>query len=99
MEAIKPKRRTELQWRELIEAQPQSGMNISDYCKYHKTTTASFFSWRKKLFNTNADHIDSSTGSDNNWIPLNFCSDAGHDPEWDIELCLPGGVTLRMRKS
>ena len=96
MEKTKSKRRSKLQWRELIEAQPQSSMNISDYCKHHKITTASFFTWRKKLFDTSTGDIHCSNQPDNDWIPLTLKSDVA---TWDIELCLPGGVTLKMKKS
>ncbi len=41
--------RTPEQWRELIEAQPASGLTVSDYCKQHGFSTSSFYNHRAKL--------------------------------------------------
>ena len=41
--------RTPQQWRELIEAQPASGLTVIDYCKEHGFSTNSFYNHRAKL--------------------------------------------------
>jgi len=36
-------------WRELIEAQPASGLSIEAYCRRRGVSTASFYAWRRRL--------------------------------------------------
>lgn len=36
-------------WQSLIELQPQSGMNVTEFCDAHDISSASFYQWRRKL--------------------------------------------------
>jgi len=42
-------RRTGDQWREIISAQPTSGLSIAAYCRQQRISQPSFFIWRRRL--------------------------------------------------
>jgi transposase-like protein len=37
------------QWRQIVEAQPVSGMTVAAYCREHQVTPSAFFAWKRKL--------------------------------------------------
>jgi hypothetical protein len=83
-------RRTRQQWQQLINEQPDSGLTIHDYCQQQHLNVSGFYLWRKKLA------AESENVSAADWLSLPAADLPGHTGDWQIELLLPGGVTLRM---
>ncbi len=73
------------QWRELIAEHARSGVSIKQFCKERGFSAWSFYSWRKRLRETE---------------PVRFAlvdrTGAAHAPEWNLELTLPSGERLRI---
>ena len=90
-------RRSRSEWLQIIADQQQSGLSIKTYCDQHEITESSFHLWKKKL---NDHPVRESTDSNHNdWLSLDIPATTPEARSWDIELELPGGVTLRMRTS
>jgi hypothetical protein len=86
-------RRTRQQWQQLINEQPDSGLTLHDYCQQNHLTLSGFYLWRKKL------SAESENASAADWLSLPAADLPGHTGDWQIELLLPGGVTLRMNST
>jgi hypothetical protein len=86
-------RRTRQQWQQLINEQPDSGLTVHDYCQRNLLTLSGFYQWRKKL----AAELVNVGATD--WLSHPVADILGHVGDWQIELVLPGGVTLRMNSS
>jgi hypothetical protein len=73
------------QWRDRIAEQARSGVSIKQFCKERGFSAWSFYSWRKRLRDTEpvrfalVDHTGSS-----------------QSPEWNFELTLLTGERLRI---
>ena len=90
-------RRTADDWQKIIEQYQASGLKASEFCRQHKITTSNFYLWCKKLLGTVTEqncHADADRSD--NW---HLISPSQQESAWDLELSLPGGVTLRMRHS
>jgi transposase-like protein len=90
-------RRSRSEWQQIVADQQQSGLSIKAYCDQNEITESSFHLWKKKL----SDHpiTESDDTNHNNWLSLDIPATTPDVKPWDIELDLPGGVTLRMRTS
>ena len=86
-------RRTRQQWQQLINEQPDSGLTIYDYCQQQHLNVSGFYLWRKKLA------AESENVSAADWLSLPAADLPSHTGDWQIELLLPGGVTLRMNST
>ena len=86
-------RRTQQQWQQFINEQPQSGLTVKDYCASNKITVSGFYLWRKKLPGT-THPVDEPQ----EWLSL-WPSVSSESEPWQIELSLPGGVILRMNST
>jgi hypothetical protein len=86
-------RRTRKQWQQLINEQPDSGLTVHDYCQQQHLNVSGFYQWRKKL----SAEAENDRAAD--WLSLPVTDIPGHTGEWQIELLLPGGVTLRMNST
>lgn len=86
-------RRTQQQWQQFINEQPQSGLTIKDYCASKNITVSGFYLWRKKLSGT-PHPVDEPQ----EWLSLTP-SVSSESEQWQIELSLPGGVILRMNSA
>ena len=81
----KPFTRLRDQWCERIAEQARSGVSIKQFCKERGLSAWSFYSWRKRLRETEpvrfalVDHTGSPRG-----------------PEWNLELMLLSGERLRI---
>lgn len=91
-------RRTPDDWRNIIDQYHASGLKVSEFCRQNNITPSNFYLWRKKLFTepTDAQEHDSNFQTADNWQLINPQQETN---SWDIELTLPGGVTLRMRQN
>jgi putative transposase len=83
-------RRSRTQWQALIDRQPDSGLTIANYCAEHNITVSGFYQWRKKLCGN--PEVQSAPSD---WLSVSH-SPSSSEEKWQIELSLPGGVTLRM---
>jgi transposase-like protein len=36
-------------WRQIVDAQPISGMTVAAYCRDHQVTQSAFFAWKRRL--------------------------------------------------
>ena len=86
-------RRTRQQWQQLINGQPDSGLTVHDYCQQQHLNVSGFYQWRKKL----AAESENDTAAD--WLSLPVTDIPNDTSDWQIELVLPGGVTLRMNST
>ncbi len=86
-------RRTQQQWQQLINGQPDSGLTVHDYCQQQQLNVSGFYLWRKKLA-AGAENVSAA-----DWLSLPAADLPGHTGDWQIELLLPGGVTLRMNST
>ena len=86
-------RRTQQQWQQLINEHSQSGLTVKDYCMSKNITVSGFYLWRKKLSAT-----PHSADEAQEWLSLTPAIASGAE-QWQIELGLPGGVTLRMNST
>ncbi len=93
------RRRTPDDWQEIIDQFQASGLKASEFCRQNNITASNFYVWRKKLLGeSNLEQCNDSKspiGSDS-W---QLITPSQESQPWDIELSLPGGVTLRMRHS
>jgi hypothetical protein len=87
-------RRTEAEWRGLLERFEQSGLSMAAFCRRSKLPRGSFVKWRQRL----AGGPSSSHGFVE-WIaPSSAEPEAGkREAAGEFELSLPGGVVLRWR--
>ena len=83
-------KRTQQQWQQFINEQPQSGLTVKDYCTSKNITVSGFYLWRKKLATT-----VEPTEEPQQWLSLEPLSPPKSE-QWQVELALPGGVMLRM---
>ena len=92
-------RRSRQQWAELIELQPGSGLNVSQFCKQAGVSYQSFQNWRKKL-ETQVTKTDSASGFIELTAPSSSVSDTRTDESshWLIELDLGDGLQLRIAR-
>ena len=86
-------RRTQHQWQQFINEQPQSGLTVKDYCESKNITVSGYYLWRKKLADT-PHPVDKPQ----EWLSL-APSPSSESEQWQIELALPGDVILRMNSA
>jgi transposase-like protein len=89
-------RRTPNDWQTIIDQYQASGLKASEFCRQNNITASNFYVWRKKLLEeptSEQSDTQSSVDSDN-W---HLMTPTQESQQWDLELSLPGGVTLRMR--
>jgi transposase-like protein len=90
-------RRTPDDWQTIIDQYQASGLKASEFCRQNNITASNFYVWRKKLLGeTNLEqNLDARSHTDvDTW---QLIPPSQREQSWDIELSLPGGVTLRMR--
>ncbi len=49
MKQRKKARRSAVEWREYVQAQAESGLSISEFCRQEELRKAGFYAWRKRL--------------------------------------------------
>jgi len=89
-----PKRLSKEQWQALISEQQNSTMNQSEFCRTKGLCLATFYNWRRKINNTGKSIVEPNP----QWVELPAASQPTSPQTWDIELELPGNITLRMRQ-
>jgi hypothetical protein len=81
-------RRTESEWRALIERQARSGMSELAFCKKVKLSRGSFRKWKGRLSEVE------SPAAFVEWVTPEVVEEASGV---DFELTLPGGAVLRWK--
>ena len=76
-------RRTQHQWQQLINEQPQSGLTVKDYCASKNITVSGFYLWRKKL--ADPPH---PVEEPQEWLSLAPLP-SSESEQWQIELLRP----------
>lgn len=69
-------------WIDRIEAQRNSGLSITEFCKLHQLHQVSFYNWRKKLATHEPQH--------GNFVAVEL------EPATTLRLQLPGGCFLEL---
>ena len=80
-------RRTQGQWKALLERQATSGQSIEAFCREELITTASFYRWRKQLSPTTQTRVENVNPSS----PVPAFVDLGAlggGAGWELELYL-----------
>lgn len=88
-------RRTEEEWRTLIEGFVDSGLPLNKYCQSHGIASSGFYKWRKRL-----ELDESDTPSFVEMLPPKaqpLPSQEELDQAWRLELHLGDGMILRVR--
>lgn len=87
-------RRTETEWRAVMERFERSGLSVSAFCRRAKLSRGSFETWRRRL----ADSPGPSPAFVE-WLPPSSAEpEAGaKGGPGEFELSLPGGVVLRWK--
>lgn len=88
------------QWQQIINQQLESGLSQKDFCRSHQISLATFSNWKRKLnTDTGNDFSSPDPALDKDWIALSAgLPEPSDDSSWHMELELPGGVILRMRR-
>jgi len=90
-------RRTEAEWRALLERFEKSGLSVSAFCRRAKLSRGSFGKWRRRLAEK-----PYSAPAFVEWVAAPSAGAASEDGAVgagaaEFELALPGGVVLRWR--
>ena len=78
-------RRSESEWREIVERFEQSGMLQAEFCKREGLAASSFQKWRRKF----------SNGLEEEFVELRPAR--GKESKWSVELELSNGAILRLK--
>jgi hypothetical protein len=87
-------RRTEAEWRGLVERFEKSGLSVAAFCRRAKLPRGSFVKWRRRLAGR-----PGPTPAFVEWIAPSSAAPETAEPEaaGAFELSLPGGVVLRWK--
>ena len=93
-------RRSPAQWQGLIERAARSPLSISAFCGSEGISTASFYSWRKRLGAVApGSALAETTPEDGAFLELGVLgSEAASPAPWDVELQMGAGLVLRLRR-
>ena len=93
------KRRSENEWRTLIDEQATSGLTQRAFCDLRGIPLATFGYWKRKLRGKSVSPaMPTGPGADTEWIELPIHG-AVAGGSWQIELDLGNGLCLRLRQS
>ena len=93
-------RRSPAQWQGLIERAAHSPLSIGAFCGSEGISTASFYSWRRRLGAVALGAaVAETTAEDGAFLELGVLGSGAAGPApWDIELELGAGLVLRLRR-
>ena len=86
-------RRSESEWRALIEDFEQSALSAKMFCEQENIAYASFLNWKRRL----ADG-DAGTVSAPSFVDLSALTGADPMGRWRVELDLGNGMVLRLER-
>jgi hypothetical protein len=89
-------RRTESEWRAILDRYARSGLSESAFCRRAKLSRGSFVKWKQKLAaKTRAATVVEPTFVE--WVAPETGSEESLERAGEFELSLPGGVVLRWK--
>ena len=91
-------RRSAAEWHNLIGQQQESGVSQKAFCKLNDICLSTFSLWKRKLTQPDVTPPSQQSVAAPEWIELPAGLDSAVPEQWDMELELPGGVILRMRR-
>jgi transposase-like protein len=93
-------RRGRAQWQRLVEQAARSPRSVAAFCRAEDVSTASFYSWRKRLgAPMPGANLAEPPAEDGTFLELGMLSNEAAGPApWDIELELGAGMVLRLRR-
>src|SRR4029079_13242027 len=93
-------------WRDLVERQPTSGLNIARFCADAGVSQNAFYFWKKRLLTTAQQDRAAMPRRKHrrkkavakSLVPVRVIPDVGHQPPAakTIEVAWPNGVALRI---
>jgi transposase-like protein len=90
MSERKWRRRSEAEWRSLIERFGSSGLSIEAFCRSESISAASFYRWRQRS-------EDALSGTEPGAPRFLDRGAVGGGERWELEFDLGGGRVLRFR--
>ncbi len=88
-------------WRLVVDEQRRCGLNIRMFCQQKAISEPSFYAWRKELQKRDAERV-ADVDKSGRLIPVDVVNATrenakprGHDVNTPLEICTPGGFTLR----
>ena len=99
-------RRSRAQWQALLARSARSGLSVAEFCRREGVSTASFYTWRKRLGAEAAEVPPAAAPTSGPAFldlgPLGVEGEAnaaaGFGAGWEIELDLGAGAVLRLRR-
>jgi len=93
-------RRTEAEWRRLLQKYERSGLSAAAFCRREKITRSAFTQWRKRM---GREAAETWTPRVADFVELPIQQQPARQPAeplgaGELELSLPGGVVLRWRR-
>ena len=99
-------RRSRAQWQALLARSARSGLSVAEFCRRESVSTASFYTWRKRLGAAVGQVPPAAAptcgpaflelGALGAWGEAGIA--AGFGAGWEIELDLGAGAVLRLRR-
>lgn len=91
-------RRSEAQWRELINHFEQSDLTLEAYCQHHKIAPSGFYTWRKRFeCETEQDTFSETLIDITPQLNAKAPSTQLESTSWQVELELGPGCVLRIK--
>lgn len=86
------------QWQQLMQTYENSDLSQQVFCQQHSIPQSTFYSWRNKLKKINSKALKPQATPDS-FVALAPPPQtiATPDSDWDVELSLANGVTIRLR--
>jgi len=95
-------RRTPAQWRSVLARAARSELSVAEFCRREGVSTASFYTWRKRLGAAASQMPPAAAPTFVDLGPLELGrggdSDGSVGCGWEIELDLGAGAVLRLRR-
>ena len=87
-------RRTQSQWQEYLAEYETSGLTQSAFCARHSLAVSTFSKWRAQLRTQ-----DTPQTAEAMFLDLGTVDQVRQEPDWEFELNLGQGISLRLRRS
>lgn len=87
------------QWLQIINQQCESSLSQKAFCQSRNISLSTFTHWKRKLRKEQESAFSLQVEPQSDWIefPADTASTTAAN-DWHMELELPGGVVLRMRR-
>jgi len=92
-------RRSPEQWQNIIDQQLESGLSQKAFCQSQGISLATFTNWKRKLKYPDESATHHQPKQHRDWIEFEtHLPEQSPGTDWHMELELPGGVVLRIRR-